>query len=1557
MKDPCLVYDIRSGKPVLIGDKNQALQWAMDNVPEMVDEMMAEKPKVDKALADKAINYFEGLLNELGDNPIGLNAAIYRKAIEGIIAAIKLGKTIDQAIRAAIKEMVDAGEDRAEVEAKMAEIKAGLERTQKESVPPPPVKPKAEEEGEEGPQMRKSRLAERAVEGGNADEFTDAMEEIGYLYEIESVKKAGEAVKKLFEEYGPDEILASIKNGTITGAVASRAWVKVIDLANEQFLNAKTKEEAEAALAKNLELTRELSMTGTSYGKFIKGFADAYLESDFKFNVASMTNALREASGGALSQEMQDKIKEWGQQIADLTKRLSEVEAEKKALEERQILENYVEEENNKPQDNRPQAIKDAAKSAANRVRKLKIARPEYINAASPAVIAWDTAVEIVATSIETSGTVAQAIEKGLKSLRESKWYKSVSKDIQKKVEADFVAQNTDKATPEPEYIDGKVKVTRGAIAALVRQGYDTIDKVVDRVAEMLNEPNLTKRQIRDAITGYGKTINPTKDEVQLKIQEITRIGQKISQIEDARKKLRPLRSGKQRAKLVEEERRLQKELNQLLKELPPSDADLSKAIKTALDGIKSRLTNQIEDLNRQIEKKERLIKNKTSPVYDAEATALKEQRDTLVKTLDDLVGKQDISDEQKIKNAIEAVEKSLAEYERRIAEKDFSTPEQKKGPESAELIKLRAERDKIKADYEALKKGPPKTDEQKKLERLQEQLDDLLAGKVKDSKDKVADSPEAKKLKEAIAAQKAAMGLVAGKQTDAQRQYEAALRAAKKRLSDLEEKIEKNALAIGRQTEKQFGPQIDAIRKRADEAQKVLDALRKDAGIFEQQRLDAWKKAAQKSIDMYRNRLKTGDFTTKPRTEATKLDQEAKDLLSKKIRIKEQYLRAVAEQKEKNQGFWTTAGKTFAGTLRLLLATGEFSFITIQNGMVASGMLFRDPARLKKAFVDTFKSMGSHGYSEKLVEDIKSQDWYPELKASGINIIDDFTAEGLQDETTHFTIAQDIWRAFEYLVRPISFGDLPTRTKEDIAHEIYGPANPVEAFERAANAFGNAMRVAEFLRGRQMLLNQGITYEDNPKAYKELAAGINTMTARTSLGKFESITSYLNFVLFSARNWASVLKNLPPISFYYYGTMNEGAKHKTVVTPERKFTFRGKDFTIPSKSFTVQTEASPIQKMYVQNFLSQFSLTAGLVGSFALYQALQTMDDDDEEKEKYKGPKIETDPRSAAFAKIQFGNQYYDPWGGKQQQVVLMSRIFADILIDQGYVLEGSYKSMLSGNMSRLGENDYVPTKGELVQNMIRNKMSPVAGLTYDWAYSTLDVKEGTRELNGRQLDMNEQFYSSFRPMYWQSVKETAEEQPVLTAAFLDAMGLIGHSVNTIKPKELTGMQKARAILNPDEADTKAATEKLRAAIKMGDANVAKEAVEKMIETGENTQEKYNKAKEVLKGFIDEKELTDKLGIKEGMIDEFYKILENQQVSARGGKKKAILSRMKQIADDPVLAANIAKKLEDEYQAADKALALINELKVRKPSNNRIMEFEKPKWMKDYERIVIRNK
>jgi hypothetical protein len=72
--------------------------------------------------------------------------------------------------------------------------------------------------------------------------------------------------------------------------------------------------------------------------------------------------------------------------------------------------------------------IKENAKRIANVIRQGKLSKPDVFSAASPASLVWDGAIEVAAKTIETGGTIAQAIADGLSHIKNSDWYKSFDK-------------------------------------------------------------------------------------------------------------------------------------------------------------------------------------------------------------------------------------------------------------------------------------------------------------------------------------------------------------------------------------------------------------------------------------------------------------------------------------------------------------------------------------------------------------------------------------------------------------------------------------------------------------------------------------------------------------------------------------------------------------------------------------------------------------------------------------------------------------------------------------------------------------------------------------------------------------------------------------------------------------------------------------------------------------------------------------------------------------------------------------------------------------------------
>ncbi len=311
---------------------------------------------------------------------------------------------------------------------------------------------------------------------------------------------------------------------------------------------------------------------------------------------------------------------------------------------------------------------------------------------------------------------------------------------------------------PEAVSLLGKLAINR------IQSGIVTIEGIVDDIHSSLTNQgyDFTKRDIRDAISGYGKTIEMSKDDVHVALREAKRVGQLLSALEDAQAKLAPLRSGLQRDKVTQEVRDLQKKVQQEMRKNGVSTKSPEQEYKSALDAVKTRLKNNIEDLVKRFETGEKEPK-KVGIKPDEEAENLKAVRDKVKKALDFAegnTGKKDLPPEQRIAMAKASLEKSIAEYERRINEEDFK-PKSKDSKTSStkELDALKKERDLLKNIYEDMKKDatPKKSPEERALQsfktrtlnRIAEMEQKLKTGDFsKQPKKETILDPEAEKLR-----------------------------------------------------------------------------------------------------------------------------------------------------------------------------------------------------------------------------------------------------------------------------------------------------------------------------------------------------------------------------------------------------------------------------------------------------------------------------------------------------------------------------------------------------------------------------------------------------------------------------------------------------------------------------------------------------------------------------------------------------------------------------------------------------------------------------------------
>lgn len=400
---------------------------------------------------------------------------------------------------------------------------------------------------------------------------------------------------------------------------------------------------------------------------------------------------------------------------------------------------------------------------------------------------------------------------------------------------------------------------------------------------------------------------------------------------------------------------------------------------------------------------------------------------------------------------------------------------------------------------------------------------------------------------------------------------------------------------------------------------------------------LDAMKKRVSKQIKETQTKLEAKDYSKKPTTEY-ELDDEAKRLQTAYRKIKFDFDVAVQKDILNNR---TRAQKyidmavDLGNIPRSLMATADLSAPLRQAAVVTVA----HPVVASKAFAESLRQWASPAKADAWLGDLKESDGYTLMKDSKLYIADKTNAKvSAREEEFMSNIAEKI---------PLGLGKL------------------VAASERAYVGYLNKMRVDLFTRGVDVLQDQGMTYANNPQAYKALAKYINSVTGRGELPELlNTAAPVLNAAFFSPRLMASrisLLTNIANPSWY-------------------------------------KNTPAPVRNMY-------FSDMAKFIGLGITVLALA----------KFNGADVEDDPRSPDFGKIRVGDTRWDIWAGFQQYVRFAAQL-----------ITGEKKSTASGKITKLDGTSYTKeTRGSLVTNFFRGKLSPLPAFAVNALTGTNQIGE----------------------------------------------------------------------------------------------------------------------------------------------------------------------------------------------------------------------------------------
>ena len=713
--------------PYPLKEESDAINGAFQNLFDTMEVV----PEAGKTISK--LDTLENLLNEWDKNldkfgnenlSVGLPILVAKAAVKAMKLALKTAKTSAEVIAAGVKAIRNTTWYKSLTNAEQSEInettvytliKNAQNELQKpeEQIKNEPteveevVEPKAEPPiADFKRKSGKKSLLNRLIEGGNGKEITKSLESLGKEYDIRHQADIDEYANAFIDRVGIGEALHAAQNGLIlNNDVKYLVYAEALERLKNEIDKETNVNDKEALKNKFQELSNKFDNEVRNAGQGLAILNYIYEKNqNLKYSLAKqIADYKKNDPNGEIPKEIEDKFKELDDKLQALEKQTKDAEERAEKAEQELAIKNTQEDiarQKAKQNKNRSSKAK-AAKILANKLRTAKIHKPNIFSSASPASLLWDGAIEIVAKTIEGGGKIADAVQKGLDHIKASDWYKSLAKNKQDEAEKAFKESVTKTAKPAPPKAnkDGELEVPKELFRYYVEQGYNDINEIAELIKEDIAEefPDADVRDIRDLLTGYGKQINPNKDEITAKMNKLKEYGRLLSAYDDVMSGKMPFKSGLVRVKPEQRARELRRKVNRLAKELQLQSINLETQWANALDKIKSNLKNQIEDLDKQIAKGEKRKIERTIIKLDTEAEGLKKQRDEKRKILDALVGKPELTYEEKIAKAEALLERAIKKIKKEIDNNDIAIKGKSTPVESAKLTAL-------KDQYEALR-------------------------------------------------------------------------------------------------------------------------------------------------------------------------------------------------------------------------------------------------------------------------------------------------------------------------------------------------------------------------------------------------------------------------------------------------------------------------------------------------------------------------------------------------------------------------------------------------------------------------------------------------------------------------------------------------------------------------------------------------------------------------------------------------------------------------------------------------------------------------------------
>jgi hypothetical protein len=166
----------------------------------------------------------------------------------------------------------------------------------------------------------------------------------------------------------------------------------------------------------------------------------------------------------------------------------------------------------------------------------------------------------------------------------------------------------------------------------LVASGITDREQLINAVHEVLKEsdPNITRREAMDAISGYGRFKQLNKDQISVALRGMKGEMQQLAKLEDMAMGKPPSKTGVERRTPTDAERRLIKAVNDAKHKFQIPVENPATQLKSALDTVKTTLENRIKDYTDRLARKDYSVTPRKAVELDSKAMQLKAKAEAL---------------------------------------------------------------------------------------------------------------------------------------------------------------------------------------------------------------------------------------------------------------------------------------------------------------------------------------------------------------------------------------------------------------------------------------------------------------------------------------------------------------------------------------------------------------------------------------------------------------------------------------------------------------------------------------------------------------------------------------------------------------------------------------------------------------------------------------------------------------------------------------------------------------------------------------------------------------